>query len=52
MWLIASIEWQEYQEDEKKFKELEKEMDEQFDALCTPDMGEEDLVAILLHSWC
>ena len=45
--LILGIEWGEYQEDEKKLKELEEELDKLFEALCTSDMGEEELGMLL-----
>jgi len=39
--------WGEYQEDEKKLKELEEELDKQFEVLCTSDMEEEELGMLL-----
>jgi len=42
-YMIANIEWSEFQEDQTKLQELEKEMDEKFEALYTPGMEQEDI---------
>jgi len=47
MHLVAGIEWSQFQEDEKKLKDLENELEEKLETLYSPGMGEEELMKVL-----